>query len=146
MRRCLLLLTLVLAVAVAVPPVYAETSVPQTLILKVQKYVSQQLAASLYSWTKKQQTTQLAALKKRYAADVKQLQKLAAQGNETAKKLQQALTTFERNLPNCSKCEHSYRNLQLDLPTFERCKRKYCNPVNASWEEIASFARAVKSK
>lgn len=146
MRRCLLLLTFVLAATVAASPVYSEAPSLNSLIPKINSYVSQQLATSLYGWTKDQRTAQLAKLKKKYAGDVKRLKKLAAEGNATAKKVEEALSRFQANLPNCAKCEHSYRGLEIDLATFEECKDKYCKPLNAAWEDIASIARSAKKK
>jgi hypothetical protein len=144
MRRCLLLLTLVSLVALCAGPAWCEAPKADELVLKIHEFVTKQMDISLFGRTEQERKDQIAAVKKQYAGDLKKLQDAAAKGTGKAKEVQQALTKFEANIDQCSKCQHSYRNLLIDLVAYEECKKKSCVPAQDAWEEIAKLARPAK--
>jgi uncharacterized coiled-coil DUF342 family protein len=131
-------------VALCAGPAWSDDPGEGKLVIKIHELVTKQLDISLYGVSEKARADKVAGLKKKYARDVKALKDMAAKGTGKAKELQDALTQFETNVDQCSKCEHGYRNLIIDLVSFEECKKKSCDPVQAAWEKIATMARAVK--
>jgi len=140
MRTWLLLLAAVLFVSFYTAPGCAADPAECDLISKIQEYVSQCELVAMYGPSESGRKKGIAELRKQFASDIAKLKERAAKEKGVFKELQDALSQFDANLAQCSKCEHEYRNLVIDLTMFESCKAKFCGPTDKAKRKILGMA------
>lgn len=140
MRTWLLLVVAALFVSVFTVPGYAADTAECDLILKIQKYISRCELVAMYGPSESAKAKGIAELRKQFTSDIGKLKERAAKEKGIFKELQDALSQFDANLAQCSKCEHEYRSLLIDLTMFERCKKKSCQPMNEAKKKILGMA------